>query len=48
VPLPQHQLVVNAAEESEEVLRRRAIERAAGELQALMARDARLGRNANC
>jgi hypothetical protein len=46
--LPQHQVVVNAAGESEDAARRRAIARADEALKALLARDPQLGRNANC
>jgi hypothetical protein len=46
--LPQHQLIVNAAADSEAAARLQALTRAEEQLRALLARHPHLGRNANC
>ena len=48
VLMPQHQLIVNAAGESEAAARSQALARADERLRALFARHPELGRNANC
>jgi hypothetical protein len=48
VLLPQHQLIVNAAAETEAAARSQALARADERLRALFARHPELGRNANC
>jgi hypothetical protein len=48
VLLSEHQLIVNAAGESEAAARSHALARAEEQLRALLARHPELGRNANC